>query len=211
MVSTLQSPGNMVGSSRIPDTRVSLLLRIQDPADHKAWNEFIGLYASIVYAFARKRGLQDSDAADLMQEVFRSIAKAIGGWTYDSNKGKFRSWLYAITRNKVFNFLDAQRRQPRGSGDSNIHRRLDEQSDGTDEREEWDREYERKTFAWAAEQIEGEFHKNTWRAFWMTAVEDKSVKEVGDKLGMSAGAIYVAKSRVIARLREKIAEVREDD
>src|ERR1700677_2139706 len=97
-----------------PVTRASLLVRIQDPTDTAAWREFIDLYAAVVYGFARKRGLQDADAADLMQEVFRSVARAIGGWTYDSSKGKFRSWLYAITRNKVFNFLDAQRRHPRG-------------------------------------------------------------------------------------------------
>ncbi len=172
-----------------------------------AWNEFIGLYAAIVYGFARKRGLQDADAADLMQEVFRSVARAIGGWSYDTNKGKFRSWLYAITRNKVFNFLDSQRRHPRGSGDSNVHRRLEEQTEGGEDQDQWDQEYERKTFAWAADQIKDEFQKTTWQAFWMTAVEDKSVKEVGDLLGMSPGAIYVAKSRVIARLREKIAEI----
>src|ERR1051326_7455619 len=117
-----------------PATRASLLVRIRDGQDKDAWRQFMQVYAPVVYGFARKRGLQDADAADLMQEVFRSVAGAAGRLDYDPKRGSFRGWLYTITRNKIFSFLDAQRRQVRGSGDSGAQRLLEEQSgrdDGT--------------------------------------------------------------------------------
>jgi RNA polymerase sigma factor (sigma-70 family) len=188
----------------LPLTRASLLLRIQDPRDADAWRQFFDLYAQVVYGFARRRGLQDADAADLMQDVLRSVASAAGRLNYDPAKGTFRGWLYSVTRNKIFNFLDKQRRQARGAGDSGTHRRLEELPAREEEKEDWDREYERRRFAWAADRVREEFQETTWQAFWLTAVDGKSAKDAGAKLKMSPGAVYVAKSRVVARLREEI-------
>src|SRR5271156_4756474 len=101
-----------------PATRASLLVRIRDPEDTAAWQEFFRVYASLVYGFARKRGLQDADAADLMQEVMRSVAVAARRLEYDPRRGTFRGWLYTVTRNKIYSFLNGQRRQARGTGDS---------------------------------------------------------------------------------------------
>jgi RNA polymerase sigma factor (sigma-70 family) len=193
-----------------PATRASLLVRLRDPLDKEAWGQFVELYAPVVYGFARKRGLQDADAADLMQEVFRSVAGAAGRLEYDPKRGSFRGWLYTVTRNKIYTFLDSQRRQVRGSGDSGAQQRLEEQAhpDGTDD--VWDQEYERSAFEWAAERVRGEFQEATWQAFWLTAVEGQSAKDVGRRLGMSPGAVYVAKSRVIARLREEVRELEQE-
>jgi RNA polymerase sigma-70 factor (ECF subfamily) len=191
-----------------PATRASLLVRLRDPRDKEAWGQFVQVYAPVVYGFARKRGLQDADAADLMQEVFRSVAGAAGRLEYDPKRGSFRGWLYTITRNKIFTFLDSQRRQVRGSGDSGAQNLLEGQAgreDGTGEL--WDQEYERSAFAWAAERVRGEFQETTWRAFWLTAVDGLSARDTGRQLGLSPGAVYVAKSRVIARLREEIREL----
>src|ERR671936_1315111 len=98
-----------------PTTRASLLVRIRDPHDTEAWRQFVQLYASVVYGYARKRGLQDADAADLMQEVFRAVASAAGRLDYDPKRGTFRGWLYTVTRNKLYTFLDGQRRHTRGT------------------------------------------------------------------------------------------------
>lgn len=192
-----------------PLTRASLLVRLRDPNDADAWKEFLRLYASVIYGFARKRGLQDADAADLMQEVLRSVAGAVGRLDYDSRRGTFRGWLYAITRNKVYNFLEARARHGRGSGDSNTHRRLEEQPGREAENDDWDREYERKAFAWAADRVQTEFQPSTWQAFWQTAVDGQNAKDVGKRLGLSPGAVYVAKSRVLARLKEEISQLSE--
>jgi RNA polymerase sigma-70 factor (ECF subfamily) len=194
-----------------PLTRASLLVRIRDGHDKDAWRQFVRLYAPVVYGFARKRGLQDADAADLMQEVLRSVASAAGRLDYDPRRGTFRGWLYTVTRNKMYNLLNGNRRQPRGSGDSGALERLEEQpAPEQDQADLWDREYERRLFAWAAENVRGEFQPATWRAFWLTAVEGKSAKEAGDTLGLSPGAVYVAKSRVLARLREQVQQVQQE-
>ena len=194
-----------------PATRASLLVRLKDGRDQEAWREFMQVYAPVVYGFARKRGLQDADAADVMQDVLRSVAAAADRLEYDPKHGTFRGWLYTVTRNKLYNHLDGRRRHPRGSGDSGMQERLEEQAapaeDGADE---WDREYERRLSALAMERVRGEFQESTWRAFWLTAVEGKSAKEAGEAVSLSAGAVYVAKSRVLARLRLEVARMQEE-
>jgi len=101
-----------------PLTRASLLVQLRTGSNHIAWQEFVKLYGPVIYGFARKRGLQDADAADLMQDVMRSVSAAIGRLDYDRQQGTFRGWLFTITRNKIFNFLSARRIRPQGSGDS---------------------------------------------------------------------------------------------
>lgn len=193
-----------------PVTRPSLLLRIRDSQDHDAWRQFVQMYAPVVYGFLRKRGVQDADAADLMQDVFRSVAGAANRLDYDRQRGTFRGWLYTVTRNKLYNFLSSRKRKERASGDSDGQHRLEEQPAPDDATELWDREYERRLFSWAAEQVRDEFHAQTWQAFWQTAVDGKNPKEVATALHMSPGAVYVAKSRVLARLREKVQEEQEE-
>src|ERR1700731_2597784 len=110
-----------------PLTRASLIVRLRDGRDHEAWRQFVELYSGVVYGFARKRGLQDADAADVMQDVLRSVAGAADRLKYDPSRGSFRGWLYTVARNKIFNFLEAGRhRIDRGSGDSGAHERLED-------------------------------------------------------------------------------------
>lgn len=188
-----------------PQTRVTLLNRLKDGSDTDAWVEFVRLYGPVVYGFARKRGLQDADAADLMQEVLRSVARNAVKLDYDPKRGTFRGWLYTITRNKIYNFLTAQKNRPRGSGDSGAVERLDAIPDrAADKDDDWDIEYERRLSAKAMDRVKHEFQPNTWQAFWGTAVDGRPAQEVGDELRMTAGAVYVAKSRVLARLRDEV-------
>ena len=194
-----------------PLTRASLLVQIRDGANHAAWQEFVNLYGPVVYGFARKRGLQDADAADLMQDVLRSISSAIGRLDYDRKQGTFRGWLFTITRNKVFNFLSARRIRPQAVGDSATNRLLAEEPSGGDDSEAWELEYQRRLAARAMERVKGEFQENTWRAFWLTAVEGAAAGDAARQVGMSPGAIYVAKSRVLARLKEEVEAMRQQE
>src|SRR5579872_3149949 len=123
-----------------PATRASLLVRLRDASDGEAWQEFVHLYAPVVYGFARKRGLQDADAADVMQEVLRSVSSAVARLEYDPVRGTFRGWLFTVTRNKVLNFLDSSNRRVQGSGDSGIQERLEQHADG-DPSGEWEAGY----------------------------------------------------------------------
>ncbi len=196
-----------------PLTRASLLVRIRDGHDQDAWQQFVQLYAPVVYGFARKRGLQDADAADVMQDVLRSVATAAERLNYDPSRGSFRGWLYTVARNKIFNFLEAGwRKYGRGSGDSDVHQRLEELAGPEGGlAESWDEEYERNLAALAMKRVQGEVQPATWQAFWKTAVEGLSPREVGEALGMSAGAVYVARSRVLARLREEAGRLQEEE
>jgi RNA polymerase sigma factor (sigma-70 family) len=194
-----------------PLTRASLLVQIRDGSNHAAWQEFVNLYGPVVYGFARKRGLQDADAADLMQDVLRSIASAIGRLDYDRNQGTFRGWLFTITRNKVFNFLSARRIRPQGSGDTAANQMLASVPQDNGDEESWELEYERRIAAVAMERVKGEFQESTWRAFWLTAVEGVAAADAARQVGISAGAVYVAKSRVLARLKEEVESMRQQE
>lgn len=213
-------PANHYRSARVgflmpvddsPLTRASLLLQLRDGANQPAWQEFARMYGPVVYGFARKRGLQDADAADLMQDVLRSVSSAIARLDYDRNQGTFRGWLFTITRNKVFNFLSARRIRPQGSGDTSTHRLLDEKPDATADGDDWEMEYQRRLAGLAMDRIKSEFQENTWRAFQLTAVEGRAAAEVAQQIGMSPGAIYVAKSRVLVRLKEEVDVLRRQE
>ncbi len=195
-----------------PATRASLLVRLRDGDDAGAWREFVELYAPIIYGFARKRGLQDADAADLMQEVLRSISSAAHRLEYDPARGTFRGWLFTVTRNKVFNFLESRSRRVLGTGDSNTQRRLEQHAgaDG-DLSADWEADYQRTMAAQAMARVKNEFQAATWDAFILTAVEGRAPAQVSVRVGLSVGAIYVAKSRVIARLRQEIERLQGDE
>jgi RNA polymerase sigma-70 factor (ECF subfamily) len=196
-----------------PLTRVTLLVRLRDGRDADAWKEFFDLYGPVIHRFARNRGLQDADAADLMQDVLRSVARNAAKMEYDPKRGTFRGWLYTVTRNKIYNFLNGQRIRPRASGDEDSHERLGSlparDDDGPDA--DWEREYQRRLTDRAMEVVKVEFQPATWQAFWGTAVEGKAAGEVGAGLKMSAGAVYVAKSRVLARLRDEVKKMMDEE
>jgi RNA polymerase sigma factor (sigma-70 family) len=195
-----------------PPTRASLLVRLRNGNDADAWHEFVDLYAHVIYGFARKRGLQDADAADLMQEVLRSVSSAVPRLEYDPVRGTFRGWLFTVTRNKVLNFLESRGRRVQGSGDTRVQQRLEQYADADENpSSDWEADYRRAMTAEAMERIKSEFQAATWQAFFLTAMEGRTPSHVALQVGLSVGAVYVAKSRVIARLRLEIERMRGDE
>ena len=191
-------------------TRASLLVRIRDPQDRDAWRQFVALYAPLIHGLARGRGLQDADAADLTQEVLRVVADAVPDLRYDPARGSFRGWLYTVVRNKVHDFFTSRAHRERGGGDSATQQLLDNQAAQDDEADRWEHEYQRHLVNLAAQQVRDAFAPATWQAFWLVAVEGKGGEEAARLLGMSAGAVYVAKSRVLARLRSQVRMLEEE-
>lgn len=196
-----------------PLTRASLLVRIRDGQDQEAWQQFMRIYAPVVYGFARKRGLQDADAADVMQDVLRSVAGAVDKLDYDPARGSFRSWLYTVARNRIFSFLNAQRHKiGLGTGDSGTREKL-EQVPGPEWElaTAWDEEYERSVAALAMQRVQAEVQPAAWQAFWQTAMEGRGGRDVAQSLGMTPGAVYVTRSRILARIKEEVQRLQEDD
>lgn len=191
-----------------PATRSSLLVRLRDSRDAQAWSEFVDLYAPLVYRFGCKQGLQDADAADLAQDTLRAVAGAIGKFEDDPRHGSFRGWLFTIVRNRLSDFLAKRSRHERGSGDTAMLDRLEQEPDRQAElSKEWDLVHERQLLLTASERIRGQFEEKTWQAFWRTTVDGASGKDVAGALDMTVAAVYLAKSRVMARLKHAVRQL----
>src|SRR5262249_31782444 len=156
----------------------------------------------VVYGYARKQGLQDADAADLAQEVLGAVAGAVGRLEYDPQRGAFRNWLFTIARNKLANWRAAWANWMRGSGDTATQQQLERCSVTEGDEAEWESEWRRRLLAWACEEVRRDVSDVTWQAFRKTAIEGRRGKQVAAELGLSVGAVYLARKRVLARLKE---------
>ena len=192
-------------------TKASLLLRLRNQADNDAWALFTEIYAPLILALAKKWGLQDSDAADLVQEVMAEVARTISKFEYKPELGKFRSWLFKIANRTLWRLQNKSTKQARGTGDTEmlqfIHNVESKEADQLEA--EWNEQYQRQLFTWAAEQLRQTAVESTWKAFWETAVHGRKPDTVAEELGLSIGSVYVAKNRMLKKIRQKIAEIDE--
>ncbi len=189
----------------LPETRASLIVRLPDRGDVRAWDDFVAVYAPLVYRLARKHGLQPADSDDLVQDVLAAVARSVEAWLAREDRGPFRAWLLTIAKNTALNALTRQKYKANGSGDSDIARRLAQQAcQNGDAASEFDLEYRRELFRWAAERVREEVTEKTWQAFWRSSVEKEPIAAVAKELDMSVGSVYIARSRVMARLREAV-------
>jgi RNA polymerase sigma-70 factor (ECF subfamily) len=188
-----------------PSTRASLLLRLRQAEDREAWRQFVQLYAPLVYRFGRRKGLQDADAADLTQEVLRSVMGSVGRLEYDPSRGLFRSWLFTLAHRRLADFLGRGGREAPLDTETLTEQRSAVDA-GRDDEETWNLEYRRRVFAQAMERVRPQVSQQTWQAFWQTAVEGRGGAEVATGLGMSVAAVYLAKSRVMAQLKNVVKD-----
>lgn len=187
-----------------PKTSASLILRLRSAADAEAWQEFSEIYQPLVFRIARSRGLQEADSHDLTQEVLTRVARAIDRFDPNPKLGTFRGWISRVTRNLVVEFLRNKNRLPKTSDNTAVFEIIKQTPDPSSESQLFDIEHERQVFAWAAEKVKDSFSDKTWLAFWQTAVDSRPVTETANDLGLSCGAVYIARSRVMARLKETI-------
>ena len=194
-----------------PETRPSLMLRLRESQDHQAWAEFVSIYEPLVLRVLRQRGLQEADARDVTQQVVLAVTQAVERWQPDGREASFRRWLFAIARKLALKLV--QRGSPergparRGVGGSDMLKLLGSLPEPEHRTEvAFDDEYRNEVFRWAADQVRSEFRETTWQAFWQTCVMNEAITEAANRLGMSTGNVYVARSRVIARLRVVIEE-----
>jgi RNA polymerase sigma-70 factor (ECF subfamily) len=200
-MSTPSGPPSGVGSS----TSQSLLQRAKanDPA---AWHRLSKIYGPDVYRWARQSGVQSSDARDIVQEVFRAVARTIGDFRKEKPGHAFRGWLWTITKNKVRDHFRSQSLRPAAEGGTEAQRKLQELPEAVpDSSDEATSSKVTGSLAHRAITLmQTDFEEQTWQAFWKTVVEERSPADVAAELGMSLSAVYQAKSRVLRRLRQEL-------
>lgn len=189
--------------SDTPETRLSLIARLHQASDGDAWSEFVRTYEPLILLIAQRRGLQYADAAEVTQEVLKRVADSIENWDPDPKKGAFRGWLYRVTRNLTIDYL---RHHHRWRDREQVTDLEEVATPSESETREFRLEYERQLFNWAASEVKATFKPNNWQAFWMTAVENKPIQDVAEQLALTRSKVYVARSRVMARIAKVIQQ-----
>ncbi len=193
--------------SEFPETRDSLLVQVQDPSNRDAWDLFARIYRPTIVRIAMARGLQHADAQDLSQQVLMAVASAIGSWEKRDESTRFRHWLSRVTKNAILNAL-TRRPKDQAVGGSSIEELLREVADRDEATTAFiENQLRRELYLQAAELIKAEFRADSWQAFELSVAGDLTIEQVAQQLGKSVGAIYTARSRIMYRLREIIAEL----
>ncbi len=190
-------------------TSLSLLYRLK-ANESAAWDRLVLLYAPLVYHWCRKLALPDQDAADVFQDVFQSLAAKISTFRKEQPGDTFRGWLRTITHNKVYDHFRRQGREPQAAGGTEANIRfsrleaIEQPTDANDEEQAYQQLVRR-----ALELIREDFTPRTWQAFWRVAVDGQRPVDIAEELKMRPGAVRVAKSRVLQRLRQELGELLE--
>jgi RNA polymerase sigma-70 factor (ECF subfamily) len=196
-----------VPSSDAPgSTSASLLqrLRAREPA---AWERLCQLYGPLVYRWARSSGLQDTDAADVVQEVFRSVAGGLDRFHHDAPTDSFRGWLWGITKNKLRDHFRSRAGNPAGAGGTDAQRQLLEVPETPPDSTSNSLKPDAVLVHRALALIQVEFEERTWKAFWRSAVDGQPAADIGKELDMTPRAVRQAKYRVLRRLRLELGGV----
>lgn len=186
-------------------TKYSLIGRLHDPQNLDAWNEFASIYQPLIFRICRQKGLQYADATDVTQEVMSKVVQAIDSFDSSQPGATFRGWLYRVTRNLVIDFFRKRENRDVVGTETGILDLVQQDPDKQDSRE-FRLEFQRQVFSVVASAVRKEVQPNTWQAFWRTEVHDEPVDVVATSLGMSPGGVYVARSRVIVRLRKAVEQ-----
>ncbi|MEP2072231.1 MAG: sigma-70 family RNA polymerase sigma factor, partial [Rhodopirellula bahusiensis] len=152
-----------------------------------------------------RHGTPPSPVADVTQQVLISIARSIDGFSDDGKEASFRRWVHQVSRNVVIKYMARQRKQITGQGGTDALLQLDQQPAIDDPALE--NQYQHELIVWAAEKVRSEFATTSWRAFWETMIERRPVAEIASELQVSAGSIYMSRSRILRRIRLVLDEV----
>ncbi len=181
-------------------TPVSLLERLRSVADQEAWARFVHLYSPLLYEWAKRAGFQVNDAADLIQDVLLTLMKRLPEFQYDPQKS-FRAWLFTLLRTHLLNRRKAAARRPLGDGAVPV-----DELPGSDPVAFLEEaEYRQYLVNRALQLLQADFQPRTWRAFWAYVVDGRPAADVAKEFGVTEGAVYTAKVRIVDRLRRELA------
>jgi len=184
-------------------TRQSLLLRAQ-AGDGGAWKDLTALYRPLIVGWLLRQGVPAHEVDDLVQDILLSVVRSLPTFSHSGRRGAFRAWLRNITRHRACDFWRAREPRAAATGDSGVAEALRQLEDPDSElNRRWDEEHDRHVLGCLLDLIEVEFEPTTVQAFRRVALEEAPSAEVAGELGLSVGAVYMAKSRVLKRLREE--------
>lgn len=183
-------------------TPPSLLDRIRDHDDRLAWETFFDVYSPLLYDYCRKRGLQSSDAADVVQETLLRVAKGILKFEYDPRRGRFRDWLYRIVFNEI---CRASKKNEPIKNLSTL-----EHETAIVEDQQWNDHFHNSILRTALQRIEPRFEAATWEAFTQVWLENQPAPDVAVRMQRSLEFVYLSKSRVIKRLRLEVEQLADE-
>ena len=200
---------NMNGASFNPpsSTSISLLERVKS-GEENAWGRMVTLYYPLVCRWCASKGLQPHDCVDIAQDVFLAVAKHIASFRKETQRDSFCAWLRTIAQNKLRDYWRQQKVQSQSIGGSEARRWLSEfpALPGVEPDAPQDVDEEAVIVRAALDALSAEFESRTWKAFWRMAVDGQPAAHVAEELGTSSNAVYLAKSRVLRRLREELEE-----
>lgn len=203
----MKSPENEAIRPEHPTLSSALLDGVQQ-MDTECWSRLVNTFAPIVYLWCRTSGVATSDAPDIVQNVFTSVARGIGTFQRQKEQGSFRSWLATISRNQIRDHFRKQANHERAIGGTAAWDQMQRQPDELDSTIS-PANVEGAINRRVLDSVQAEFEPKTWRAFWCTAIDGRSAADVAEEIGISAASVYQAKSRVLRRLRTRLAEVPE--
>ncbi len=183
-------------------TRATLLLRVKDAKDRTAWSEFHGLYAPLLYRYARSRGLGRADAEEVRDQCMEIVTRKITRFDYDKNKGGFKNWLFRIARGRVIDHLRKRRER---AADTAVFRRIVDAEATPDEH--WERQWRNEHLRYCVARARRRVSDQHYKAFCMLLYDETPVDEVCRALGMNRNQLYKAKSRVLEQVREILKEI----
>ncbi|MGH7133407.1 MAG: RNA polymerase sigma factor [Phycisphaerales bacterium] len=198
------------------DTRPSLLVELRRIAlgipdlpaigtmEDAPWRRFFNMYAPAVYRVALHRRLPPTDAEDIVQQVMMAVLGHIGGFEYETSRGRFRAWILRITENKIKDLARRQRPRERG-GDA-----AEDEAVGADEGEGvWEAEWRMQDLLYCLDQVEGDIAPRRMEAFRLYVLQGVPAAEVARELGMQIGHVYVTRSQVLRMVRQKMEALAE--
>ncbi len=187
-------------------TSVTLLGRIQDASDANAWGDFVECYAPRIFSWCRKYSLQESDAADVTQEVLIKLVTAMQTFRYDPSRGRFRGWLKTITVNVVRD-MSRRRANSESPRDSQLLEILEDEQASNALSDSIEAAWQQEILKAAEDSVRLRVKPSTWNAYQLAAVEQLSAADTAERLGVPVADVYVSKSRVIKMLRIEVAKL----
>ena len=185
------------------ETSLSLLQNLRDASDGLAWDQMHRIYSPLLKAWLRKYNLQDNDVQDIAQDVLLTLSREIRSFEHNGRTGAFRTWVRGIMVNRLRVFWRAKPRRTVASDDSEFEYRLAQLDDpSSDLSQIWNLQHDQHVLRALLKLVESEFEAQTWQAFLLVTFEGLEGKAAGEKLGISRNAVFVAKSRVLSRLRQ---------